>query len=180
MSEASGGDKAIQVRLGTALTDLTRKERRTLLGLSAASYVIAWTGHLPTTVLGFPVTPGDRSVLLKVFAGAAGYFLASFVIYALSGWLARRWAHQLAIETEVPRLHEEIEQSGQRLLTALRGSEADLRVYQARADIEAGVRARAWQILPITTPILVVRDIFELIVPMLAGIVALIGLFRAW
>src|SRR2546428_798958 len=131
MPETPSGERAIQVRLGSALTDLARKERRTLLGLSAASCVIAWTGHLPTSVLGFPVTPGDRSVLLKVLAAAVGYFLASFVIYALSGWLARRWAHQLAIETEVPRLHEEIEESGQKLLTALRGSETDLRIYEA-------------------------------------------------
>lgn len=75
------------------LRDVTRKERRTLLGVSTASILIAKTGLVPSEIqnLGIKFTPTEQSVLLLGLAAVVVYFLIVFIVYAVTDWLAVMW-----------------------------------------------------------------------------------------
>jgi hypothetical protein len=88
-----------EVTLADPLTDVTRKERRALLGVALLSFVIARTGLSPTeiTSLGIKFAAADQRALLAVLAAVTGYFLVAFVVYAASDFLAWRYAFNRAV-----------------------------------------------------------------------------------
>src|SRR5262249_23272936 len=105
----------IEVRLRDPLSDVTRKERRNLLITSVVAAGIVHTGLVPQeiTALGIKLSMAHQSAFLKLLAAAVGYFLAAFLIYAVSDWLSGRWALQLALEAESGRLAEELERDSE-------------------------------------------------------------------
>ena len=175
-------ERPIEVRLRDPLRELTRKERRNLLALSTVSIGIVWTGLTPTEIsnLGIKLTPANQSALLKVLAVANAYFLVAFLIYAVSDWLAGRWALQLAIEEDQPRVMEAMERELQEGVAAVQRSEAAGRVHQARMHVDESLRGQARWITAATTPILAVRNILEFPVPLAWGTYALVSLMKAW
>jgi hypothetical protein len=72
--------------LGDPLSEVSRKERRALLGVSATGLVVAYTGLVPSEIanLGIRFSPTDRSWLLKLLALIVLYFVVAFVAYASS------------------------------------------------------------------------------------------------
>jgi len=164
------------------LRELTRKERRTLLGVSIVSIGIVKTGLIPTEIsnLGIKFAPADQSALLKVLAACVGYFLIAFVIYWVSDWLATRWALQHALEADLPIELDAMERDLRSRLEAVQTSEAAATALQARADFLTYMRQKARRIAAATTPILIVRNIWELAVPVGVGTYALASLIRAW
>jgi hypothetical protein len=79
------------------LSDVTRKERVYLLGISAISIAIVFTGLIPTEIRTFGIKFGEanRSSLLIILALVVAYFLVAFLSYALSDlaeWQERRRA----------------------------------------------------------------------------------------
>lgn len=175
-------ERPIEVRLRDPLREVTRKERRNLLAVSTLSIGIVWTGLTPTEIatLGIRLTPANQSAVLKILAVANAYFLVAFLIYAVSDWLAGRWALQLAIEQDSPREIEAMERDLLEGVAAVQMSEAAGKAHQARVDLLAFLRRQARRITAVTTPILAMRDMLEFAVPIGWGAYALLGLMRAW
>ena len=86
------------VPLQDPLRDVTRKERRALLGVSTVAIAVAKTGLLPTEIvaLGVKFSPADRAGLVSVAAFVVLYFMVAFILYAAVDFLAWRWAYHIA------------------------------------------------------------------------------------
>jgi hypothetical protein len=74
------------------LSEVARKERLYLLGVSTVSVTIVLTRLVPTEIraLGITFERADRESLLFILALVVGYFLVAFMIYAASDFLAWR------------------------------------------------------------------------------------------
>ena len=76
------------------LSDVTRKERRSLLGASLVAAVVAKTGLVPTKIesLGIDFSTSDQALLLKSGAVVVAYFLTAFTVYGAIDLVAWRVA----------------------------------------------------------------------------------------
>jgi hypothetical protein len=76
--------------LGDPLHEVTRKERRTLLGVSVLGFLVAKTGLIPTKIsaLGIEFDRTNQQTLLVAFAVVTAYFTVAFFTYALADFLA--------------------------------------------------------------------------------------------
>lgn len=90
--------RPIEILLQDPLREITRKERRSLLGVSIVSIAIVKTGLVPKeiTALGIKFSETDKSGLLLILAAVVLYFFAAFVLYAVSDLLAWRWTYEFA------------------------------------------------------------------------------------
>lgn len=82
------------VLLRDPLTELTRKERRSLLIASALGVTFVKGGFVPSKVstFGIDFTETDQRSLLLVVSVVVIYFLVGFVLYAASDFINRRGA----------------------------------------------------------------------------------------
>lgn len=73
-----------------ALTEVTRKERRNLLAVSALLIALTFGGLIPTeiTALGITFAGRQRTALLLLLTGTNIYFLIAFSLYARADILA--------------------------------------------------------------------------------------------
>jgi hypothetical protein len=84
-----------ELSLRDPLSDVTRKERRLLLGMSVIGIAVVKTGLLPEKIsaLGIDFSETNQKSLLIVFSLVTIYFLAAFMIYAaftkVAGWWSR-------------------------------------------------------------------------------------------
>ena len=85
---------------GDPLTEVTRKQRTLLLGVSALGATIAQTGLTPTKIsaLGIEFAQSDQRAFLGILIVAILYFLAAFVVYGASDFFAWRLAAIIARE----------------------------------------------------------------------------------
>jgi hypothetical protein len=76
------------LRLRDPLSEVTRKERRALLGVSVLGMALVHTGLVPSeiTALGIKLTAPAQSSLLQLMAAICGYFLIAFSVYATSDY----------------------------------------------------------------------------------------------
>jgi len=86
------------VLLKDPLSDVTRRERRALLGVAAAGYAVTKTGLVPSKIeaLGIEFSPKEQGALLAVFAFVVIYFVVTFVLYAATDALALSWSVYIA------------------------------------------------------------------------------------
>jgi hypothetical protein len=141
-----------EVRLRDPLSDVTRTERRNLLGVSAIGIVIAKSGLVPSkiTALGIECGPSDQRALLKMFTAIVLYFLLAFVIYAISDLVAWRTSfHQAVFEW---RKRRELLKDDER--------SAEDRMFR-----EFLSRGQLWS--RVTRPVSLLRAIFDFAVPVL-------------
>lgn len=75
-----------QFFLKDPLSEVTRKGRRTLLGVSLIGIVMAKAGLMPTKIssLGIEFSQPDKSNLLLIISFIVTYFLLQFLIYSVS------------------------------------------------------------------------------------------------
>jgi len=87
-------DPSFEIRVRDPLSEITRKERRALLGVSTIGIIMVKTGLIPEKVATFGVqfSKTDQSSLLVIVAFIVAYFLISFVIYAGSDFVSWRIA----------------------------------------------------------------------------------------
>lgn len=99
MAETALTKSPSEIRVRDPLSDVTRKERRALLGVGLLGLVIAKTGLIPTEIaaLGVKFGTSDQKALLSVLALATGYFVVAFALYAASDFLAWRLAFRAAL-----------------------------------------------------------------------------------
>ena len=93
-----------QSLLRDALSDVTRKERRSLLGISLFGITLSIGGMVPSKIpsLGIVFRPADQQTLLIIVAVIVFYFIVTFIIYAASDYLSwkleiKSWAIEKVI-----------------------------------------------------------------------------------
>src|SRR5215208_4054054 len=97
------------------LSEVTRKERVYLLGTSIVGIAILKTRLVPSriTALGIELEEGNQEIFLSLLGLVVLYFLAAFVVYAASDFLAWWEGYQAAWdETVAPsaKFFEEMEE----------------------------------------------------------------------
>jgi hypothetical protein len=147
------------------LTEVTRKERRLLLGISAIGIVIVKTGLVPSKIsaLGIDFGETDQQALLTCLGAVVVYFFASFIIYAASDLAAWRMAFHKSIYDVKLRSSAESEEEQQRRDHVLQGK----------------IRKGYLRWLRVTGPMSFVRAVFEFGVPVIIGIYAIVLLLTA-
>ena len=76
------------------LSETTRKERRALLGLSVIAVAIVKVPIIPEKIsaLGIEFTLRNQQTFLSIYALVLVYFLAAFLVYALTDYISWRRA----------------------------------------------------------------------------------------
>ena len=156
-----------EIRLRDPLSEVTRAERRTLLGVSAVGIVIAKSGLVPSKIstLGIEFDHADQRVLLRMTSAIVFYFLVAFLIYAASDLLAWRlsfyhalvdWRKSRSLATEEER---QIERQIEREATYLWSFSRQV-------------------MFSLSTPISLIRAVFEFAIPIIIGIYTVVVLLR--
>ena len=94
MVEPSAAETAVR----DPLTEVTRKERRLLLGMCVLGIVLVKTGLVPTKISAFGIefSHTDQKSILIILAFVVSYFLVAFIIYGISDFIAWRLAFRAA------------------------------------------------------------------------------------
>jgi hypothetical protein len=90
-------DRPVEVMLRDPLGEVARKERRSLLGISAIAILVGRTGLVPAKIDNFGISfaAPERQALLWVFLAVVLYYTVAFIVYAMSDFLMYRYAvHQ--------------------------------------------------------------------------------------
>jgi hypothetical protein len=103
--------------LGDPLRDITRKERRALLGVSVAAILVAETGIIPRKIeaVGIEFLSDNRPTILLLLAFVVLYFFIAFVIYAASDlivWQRSYFEVKDHLEFKAAERHYLAEESG--------------------------------------------------------------------
>ncbi|SDF20198.1 hypothetical protein [Phytopseudomonas seleniipraecipitans] len=152
---------ARETRLIDPLSEVTRKERKVLLGLSVLSIFIVGTDAVPTKIsaLGIEFGAMDQQVFVWLLAAVIAYFTITFIVYASSDYVA--WKKEM-LDEYLEGLKEywsdvyEAPTSGNPYLDAI---EHDRQIAFRKHRL----------IYRMTNPISVVRAFFEFLLPVLVG-----------
>ncbi len=84
-----GVARPVEAMLRDPLSDVARKERRSLLGVSVIAILVGKTGLVPAKIenLGVTFTAPERTALLWVFMMVVVYYTLAFAFYATSDFL---------------------------------------------------------------------------------------------
>lgn len=157
MPEQSNRD----ILLNDPLSEVTRKERRMLLGVSVLGTALIKTGLVPTKIsaLGVEFDKTNQQALLGLLALVALYFFFAFVIYAAADFLA--WRRAL-VAYRVERMREHVR---------LKHELAEERLHQEEAFLWE--QSRGYAFFSLAGPVSVVRATFEFVLPVVVGIYAI-------
>jgi hypothetical protein len=136
--------------LSDPLSQVTRNERKILLGVSAIGLIVLHAGLVPTKIaaLGIEFSQIDQKTLLRSIGALVLYFLCAFILYGSSDFVA--WRMGLLEKLADPEYTTHAQISGIDIFLS---------------DSEG--------------PILALRACFEFLLPVVIGIVAVFQLFRA-
>jgi hypothetical protein len=153
------------IRVKDPLSDVTRKERRTLLGACVIAYTIVKTGLVPSKIAAFGIdfTPTDQKSILSILSLIIFYFLIAFVIYSISDFTAWRLDFYNCILERIK--DRKTREQDKRIGNKLSLSDIDNYVYNQME------RYRGFRYLGITSRLIsFFRAIFDLILPIIIGI----------
>jgi len=154
--------RPVEAMLHDPLGEVARKERRSLLGISAIATAVGWTGVLPEKIenLGITFAAPARRALLWVFLAVVLYYTFAFIVYSFSDFLSYLYAvHQGRDELMRPR--------GRRL-----GGFGD----PVEQSVDVGT---PWTLARFVTPASLARGAFDFAVPLLVALIALWSLWGA-
>jgi len=82
--------------LGDRLGDVTRKERRNLLTVSAIAITMVKTNLIPTkiTALGIEFSQAEKYIMLYILSIIIFYFLITFIIYSASDYFVWKYNYK--------------------------------------------------------------------------------------
>ncbi|EGR3324812.1 hypothetical protein DMJ26_19880 [Vibrio parahaemolyticus] len=147
------------------LSEVTRKERRMLLGLSMLGVFFAKTGIVPRKIstLGIELAATEQSSFFYVLAAMLVYFVFAFALYAFSDFIVWKKA---VIELDVSEyknyvIERETEHQQQNPIDE-EVSSSRLMLYR---------KNRVW--LSAKKPVSLARSFFEFILPIIVGSVSL-------
>jgi hypothetical protein len=122
------------------LSEVTRKERRALLGVSAIGVVMVKANILPQKISALGIDFGEinKIVLLRSIALLATFFLVAFFVYAISDFLAWRIAIQTSLLESSTKAKEEQDSVSENVYTyrLVRLGSISKRVSFLRATLE--------------------------------------------
>lgn len=163
------------VLLRDPLTELTRKERRSLLIASALGVVFVEGGFVPSKIATFGIefTETDQRSLLIVVSIVVIYFLAGFLLYAASDFINWRGAWVDAFGAAV----EESEARPPRKLLRLEDFEEEEDPWEELDRKNHAMYVENWtremdknmKYFRLTGPISFLRMFFEFFLPILIG-----------
>ncbi len=164
--QTSSGQTPDTVRLRDPLSEVTRRERRYLLGVSMLGISIAQGGLLPTQIsaLGISLSGPEQRTLLVLVGLVCLYYLAAFIVYALSDFTS--W--QVAIRDSIvdawnaPRTDED---EGE--------AERAIRMEQFFQRHHPFLHVSDIFVVPVSKT----RATFEFLVPAIVGLYAVVVLF---
>ncbi|WP_395745101.1 hypothetical protein [Prosthecobacter sp.] len=147
-----------EIRLRDPLTEVSRKERTALLGISTIGIIVAKTGFVPSKIsaLGIDFSFTDQKMLYRALAGVIGYFVVAFVLYAASDFVAWRVAWLNAMRAATRARHER------------KASQAASELHQA-VEEELSVQFRNVP-YAVSSAISSLRALFDFAVPVAIGI----------
>jgi hypothetical protein len=127
MSTGSDSGNRTPPLLQDPLRDVSRNERRFLLGSCLVGFAVSNLGLLPTKIaaLGIEFSPIDQKRLARTIAFVISYFLIAFFVYGLTDFLAWRVAIVAAARESAERTMEQIlsrSQTDGRIRTDIRHS----------------------------------------------------------
>lgn len=152
-----------EIRLRDPLSEVTRVERKTLLGVSTIGIMIAASGLVPSKIsaLGIEFDRANQAALLRLLSGVVAYFLTAFVVYAISDFVSWRVSFHNAVFDWI--------------LTR-RLSADDEQYLLEHHGWQFFRQARFWSAA--IGPVSIVRALFEFLVPVIIGICAVTILLR--
>ena len=160
-------DTVSEVILQDPLNEATRKERRSLLGISVLAIILVKAGIIPTklTALGVEFGKADQQSLLWVLNLITLYFLIAFLIYAVSDFLAWRIAFINAFRERLAE--REFDESG---LAAP--------VELGHLEFEFLSRLSNRFVFTLSRPVSFIRAAFEFVLPVIMGIYSVVLLWK--
>ena len=152
------------IRLRDPLSEVTRKERKFLLGISIIAITLVKAGIVPTklSALGVEFGKTDQQSLLWVLGLITLYFLIAFVIYASSDFLAWRLAFRQAFRRSLKERWE----------AELKGDDSDKRLREYEQDIRMKMSNRV--VFLLSGPVSFIRALFEFLLPVVIGVYTII------
>ena len=188
-------------QLRDPLSEVTRKERLYLLAISTIGITIEYTGLIPSEITTFGIRFGeaDQNYLLIILALVITYFLVAFTLYAASDFLAWRLTFQTMIRESSQKQIREQAERGQSADQRAREEERERKrpsmapknrdgvsaqpvqnwdawLQEQEDDLEEELRHRYRAVFFLTTPVSLLRAIFEFLVPCAVGIFTIIVL----
>ena len=157
------------LRLRDPLSDVTRRERRALLGASLLGIAIAQTGLLPTEIsaLGVKLAGSEQKTFLILFSAVCGYFLVAFITYAVSDFIAWQLSLQEAIRQRMRAARERED------------DDYDRHIHREVEDMLAEQYPGMTKATGLVLPVSWTRAFVEFIVPVLFSSYAIYALLRA-
>ncbi len=155
------------IRVRDPLSDVTRRERRSLLATSLLLVAIVKSGFVPEKIsaLGIEFSKGNQRWLLVVLGLVTLYFAMAFMIYAASDFVAWR----LALLDSQSRIHLK----RRKRIKAIEEPTVDEAILD-EFYIEHGA-----YMFGLSRRISIVRGTFEFLLPLAFAVYAIITLFRA-
>jgi hypothetical protein len=162
-----------QIAIRDPLSEVTRNERRFLLGVSIIAIALVRTGLVPSKIsaLGIEFSQTDQKSLFSVLALITSYFVAAFALYASSDFIAWRLAFRASLRDWVEQMKKRDEERS-KLKAEDRSDRHPAEDYYERY-------MRRWRIVSIISrPTSFLRAVFEFILPIMVGIYATILLLK--
>ncbi|MGF1903440.1 hypothetical protein [Aliivibrio sifiae] len=153
------------------LSEVTRKERRMLLGLSMLGVFFAKTGIVPSKVnaLGIELAATEKSSFFYVLAAMLVYFVCAFILYAFSDFIV--WKKEM-IELDVSKYEDHVVE---RENEYHRRTPVAEEVHSSRLMLYR--KNRVW--LSAKKPVSLARSFFEFILPVIVGATSLFLVIEA-
>ncbi len=173
-AQSSPNSTPDEIRLRDPLSDVTRRERRSLLGVSILGIAVAQAGLLPTEIssLGIKFGPSSQSAILLLIGLVCSYYLAAFIVYAASDYVAWKIVLRSAFSRIWTGPREKIEEP--------ETEEEALRQISRQESLEEFIQTRNSSILLAEIallPVSRVRAFFEFVLPVVVGAYATVVLF---
>ena len=154
----------MSINLNDPLSEVTRKERKVLLGLSMLSLFFSQAGILPSKIsaLGIELKTTDQNAILYLMSIALLYFVCAFFLYAMSDFMVWR----KAITKEYL--------SQYRSMILVEYSNPPSNPIECDVQSESARLAKKNKIwVTLTKPILIAKGVFEFILPVVVGLYAI-------
>jgi hypothetical protein len=150
----TGGEETarpVEAMLRDPLSDVGRKERRSLLAVAMVAILVGKTGLVPEKIenLGITFTAPERAALLWVFMAVVGYYTLAFLFYSMADFL--NYLHAVYLGRQ--EIH--------------------------RQSLAAAGEPEAWRMIGLVWPVSVIRGIFDFGVPLVVAIYAVVVLWGA-
>lgn len=152
----------MSVTLVDPLSDVSRKERRMLLGLSMLSLFFTHGGALPTkfTALGVELSTGEQRTFLVIIAIGLFYFLSAFFLYAMSDFIVWR-----------KKITEEYIEEAKAMISSYMYDNSPQDQYDAEVQSEESKAWRKYEIWArLTKPMSLLRAMFEFLLPIIVAV----------